>query len=488
MADQPDPAKIEQLKSSISEAQTAALNDRVDLQLRIAQILTPEQRQKARELPAGRAAGGSDEKGGPGPGGARGPVRGRPVRCQGRPQGAQRGRHMRRRGCQCRAGDHGTLAPQHRRRTLAPGHWCRALGTLSTWHPETLAPCPPWPYDSPMRTTGKGLVTVLVGLVLALGVAAPAVAKSTGRNRFDARIRLLPGGDLEVVETVVFRFETGTFDHVFREIPSRHTDGIEIVSASMDGRAFPHRRGCQSPRGETGIANARPVAFPAGCRVRAHLRAQLHRPRSRPAGRHGRSAGVARAAHGASIQDRFVHGGVRAAGGGDRGGEPSRAQDGVAPHRRRGGLRPASGRAGRSGAGRAPRHGAGHPVERLDRSGDRPAEEQRPHFAPGMAAHRNRGARVRAAARDCCGTDRRHRARHPVRDAPAVRSAATRRADGVARHHASGLAVAGTRRRAARQRHDRAGARDGVAVFARGRRRDLHRRAGPRRGSASTIS
>ena len=58
-ADQPDLAKIEQLKSSISEAQSAALNDRVDLQLRIAQqVLTPEQRQKARELPAGRAARG----------------------------------------------------------------------------------------------------------------------------------------------------------------------------------------------------------------------------------------------------------------------------------------------------------------------------------------------------------------------------------------------------------------------------------------------
>jgi Spy/CpxP family protein refolding chaperone len=58
MADQPDLSKIEQLKSSIAEAQTAALNDRVDLQLRIAQqVLTPEQRQKARDLPAGRGRG-----------------------------------------------------------------------------------------------------------------------------------------------------------------------------------------------------------------------------------------------------------------------------------------------------------------------------------------------------------------------------------------------------------------------------------------------
>jgi protein CpxP len=53
MADSPDTAKIEGLKTAIVEAQTAALNERVDLQLRIAQILTPEQRQLAREAPAG---------------------------------------------------------------------------------------------------------------------------------------------------------------------------------------------------------------------------------------------------------------------------------------------------------------------------------------------------------------------------------------------------------------------------------------------------
>jgi len=53
MADSPDTAKIEQLKTAIVEAQTAALNERVDLQMRIAQILTPEQRAKARAIPAG---------------------------------------------------------------------------------------------------------------------------------------------------------------------------------------------------------------------------------------------------------------------------------------------------------------------------------------------------------------------------------------------------------------------------------------------------
>lgn len=59
MADSPDTAKIEQLKTAIVEAQTTALNERVDLQLRIAQILTPEQRQKARELPPGPRGRGS---------------------------------------------------------------------------------------------------------------------------------------------------------------------------------------------------------------------------------------------------------------------------------------------------------------------------------------------------------------------------------------------------------------------------------------------
>jgi Spy/CpxP family protein refolding chaperone len=53
MSDTPDTAKIEQLKTSINEAEATALNERVDLELRIAQILTPEQRQKAREVPAG---------------------------------------------------------------------------------------------------------------------------------------------------------------------------------------------------------------------------------------------------------------------------------------------------------------------------------------------------------------------------------------------------------------------------------------------------
>jgi Spy/CpxP family protein refolding chaperone len=48
-ADTPDTGQIDQLRAQIAEAEAAALAARVDVQLKIAQILTPEQRQQARE-------------------------------------------------------------------------------------------------------------------------------------------------------------------------------------------------------------------------------------------------------------------------------------------------------------------------------------------------------------------------------------------------------------------------------------------------------
>ena len=82
------------------------------------------------------------------------------------------------------------------------------------------------------------IVTTAVAVVLAL-TASPASAKSYFAERFDSLIRVMPGGALEITETAVFRFESGTFDHVFREISTRLTDGIDILGASMDGRPFP---------------------------------------------------------------------------------------------------------------------------------------------------------------------------------------------------------------------------------------------------------
>ena len=58
LADVPDQQKIDELKNSIAGASAAALAARIELQSRIAQVLTPEQRAQAREAlakaPAGR--------------------------------------------------------------------------------------------------------------------------------------------------------------------------------------------------------------------------------------------------------------------------------------------------------------------------------------------------------------------------------------------------------------------------------------------------
>lgn len=69
-ADTPDTAQIDQLKANIAEAEAAALAGRIDLQVKIAQILTPEQRAQARELTAQRAnrVGRAERLHGPTPG------------------------------------------------------------------------------------------------------------------------------------------------------------------------------------------------------------------------------------------------------------------------------------------------------------------------------------------------------------------------------------------------------------------------------------
>jgi Predicted membrane protein (DUF2207) C-terminal domain/Predicted membrane protein (DUF2207) N-terminal domain len=92
---------------------------------------------------------------------------------------------------------------------------------------------------SVLRSGTRRLVPIAGLIACSILAAAPATAKSYSAERFDSYVRVLPGGSLEVTETVAFRFESGTFDHVFREIPTRRTDGIEIVRASMDGRPFP---------------------------------------------------------------------------------------------------------------------------------------------------------------------------------------------------------------------------------------------------------
>ena len=92
---------------------------------------------------------------------------------------------------------------------------------------------------TPLRPGALRIVLIAALIAGAAAIAPLEAAKSYSAERFDSHVRVLAGGAVEVTETVAFRFETGTFDHVFRDIPVRRTDGIEIVAASLDGRPFP---------------------------------------------------------------------------------------------------------------------------------------------------------------------------------------------------------------------------------------------------------
>ena len=82
------------------------------------------------------------------------------------------------------------------------------------------------------------LAAAMVALTLLLAGASPLFASEYKAQRFDSDITLGPDGAAEVTETVVFEFESGRFTHVWREIPTDRTDGIEVLSAAMDGHPF----------------------------------------------------------------------------------------------------------------------------------------------------------------------------------------------------------------------------------------------------------
>ncbi len=104
--------------------------------------------------------------------------------------------------------------------------------------------CPAKPLR--LRVTGKceydrGVTVrrIILCTVLLAAFTGVAYAKDYSAERFDARIEVQRGGALRVTERVLVRFEGGTFTQFYREIPSRLTDGLEVVSASMDGVVLP---------------------------------------------------------------------------------------------------------------------------------------------------------------------------------------------------------------------------------------------------------
>jgi hypothetical protein len=79
----------------------------------------------------------------------------------------------------------------------------------------------------------------LLLLLAAILLPAPANAKSYSADRYDVDLRIGAGGEVEVRETVIYRFEGGPFRFAYRDIASTKTDGIEFVEARMDGALMP---------------------------------------------------------------------------------------------------------------------------------------------------------------------------------------------------------------------------------------------------------
>ena len=78
------------------------------------------------------------------------------------------------------------------------------------------------------------LLTVLVALL-----AAPADARSYSARRYDVRVEVQPDGGLVVREDVQFAFQGGPYRRVFREIPTRRTDGVTDVTALLEDAPLP---------------------------------------------------------------------------------------------------------------------------------------------------------------------------------------------------------------------------------------------------------
>lgn len=84
----------------------------------------------------------------------------------------------------------------------------------------------------------------LVCFLFTLLFTTTALADKTYRaERFDVQLDLLPGGDMLVTETVVFRFEGGPFTYAFRKVSANRTDGLTFLEASMDGVSMPQGTG-----------------------------------------------------------------------------------------------------------------------------------------------------------------------------------------------------------------------------------------------------
>jgi hypothetical protein len=84
----------------------------------------------------------------------------------------------------------------------------------------------------------KALLTL--ALVALVGFPLPAAAaKSYYARSFDVNVEVEPNNALLVTETVVFDFQGGPFNYVFRDLTTEFSDRVEVLGAEMDGEALP---------------------------------------------------------------------------------------------------------------------------------------------------------------------------------------------------------------------------------------------------------
>ena len=82
-----------------------------------------------------------------------------------------------------------------------------------------------------------------------------APAKTYSAEQFNQAITVQQDGSLLVKETVVFTFNGGPFTFVYRDLPTDKTDGVVVLSATMDERTMPRGTGA----GQVEIASGNPV-------------------------------------------------------------------------------------------------------------------------------------------------------------------------------------------------------------------------------------
>jgi hypothetical protein len=71
---------------------------------------------------------------------------------------------------------------------------------------------------------------------LFFSLAAAQAEKAYFARSYVTDVIVQSGGDLLITETVTFEFSGGPFTFVYREIPTDYTNGIDEITASMDGR------------------------------------------------------------------------------------------------------------------------------------------------------------------------------------------------------------------------------------------------------------